>query len=74
VFDARERAYAGYRDAGRAIDAARVATALAWDYRIFRGEPAVADGWLAADFLPPFRTAAGGYSIENTWRYLVATA
>jgi LuxR family transcriptional regulator, maltose regulon positive regulatory protein len=47
VFDARERAYAGYREAGRAIDAARVAIALAWDYRIFRGEPAVGDGWLA---------------------------
>jgi LuxR family maltose regulon positive regulatory protein len=47
VFDARERAYAAYRAAGRATDAARVATALAWDYRIFRGEPAVGDGWLA---------------------------
>jgi hypothetical protein len=32
-FDARERAYAAYRHAGRAIDAARVAIALAWDYR-----------------------------------------
>jgi LuxR family maltose regulon positive regulatory protein len=47
VFDARERAFAAYRDAGRATDAARVAIALAWDYRIFRGEAAVADGWLA---------------------------
>ena len=47
VFDARERAYAAFREAGRPIDAARVATALAWDYRIFRGEPAVSDGWLA---------------------------
>jgi DNA-binding NarL/FixJ family response regulator len=47
VFDARERAYARYREAGRAVDAARVATALAWDYRIFRGEAAVGDGWLA---------------------------
>jgi LuxR family transcriptional regulator, maltose regulon positive regulatory protein len=47
VFDARERAYSAYRQAGRAIDAARVAIALAWDYRIFRGEPAVGDGWLA---------------------------
>jgi LuxR family transcriptional regulator, maltose regulon positive regulatory protein len=47
VFDARERAYAGYREAGRAVDAARVAIALAWDYRIFRGEAAVGDGWLA---------------------------
>jgi hypothetical protein len=28
VFDARERAYAGYRDAGRPVDAARVAIAL----------------------------------------------
>jgi LuxR family transcriptional regulator, maltose regulon positive regulatory protein len=47
VLDARERAYAGYRDAGRPVDAARVATALAWDYRVFRGEAAVGDGWLA---------------------------
>jgi DNA-binding CsgD family transcriptional regulator len=47
VFDARERAYAGYQEAGRAIDAARVAIALAWDYRVFRGEAAVGDGWLA---------------------------
>jgi LuxR family transcriptional regulator, maltose regulon positive regulatory protein len=47
VFEARERAYAGYREAGRAVDAARVAIALAWDHRIFRGESAVGDGWLA---------------------------
>ena len=39
MFDARERAYAGYRDAGRPVDAARIATALAWEYRVFRGEP-----------------------------------
>jgi DNA-binding CsgD family transcriptional regulator len=45
--DARERAYAGYREAGRPVDAARVAIALAWDYRSYRGEPAVSDGWLA---------------------------
>src|SRR5207247_5189746 len=47
ALDARERAYGGYRDAGRAVDAARVAIALAWDYRTFRGERAVSDGWLA---------------------------
>jgi tetratricopeptide (TPR) repeat protein len=47
VLDSRERAYAGFREAGRLVDAARVAIALAWDYRIFRGEPAVGDGWLA---------------------------
>jgi DNA-binding CsgD family transcriptional regulator len=47
VFDARERAYAQYRDAGRPVDAARIAIALAWDYRSFRGEAAVGDGWLA---------------------------
>lgn len=45
--DARERAYVAYREAGRAVDAARVAIALAWDYRSYRGEPAVSDGWLA---------------------------
>jgi LuxR family maltose regulon positive regulatory protein len=47
VFDARERAFAAYRDSGRPVDAARIAIALAWDYRIFRGEAAVGDGWLA---------------------------
>jgi DNA-binding CsgD family transcriptional regulator len=47
ALDARERAYAGYRAAGREVDAARVAIALAWDYRAFRGERAVGDGWLA---------------------------
>jgi DNA-binding CsgD family transcriptional regulator len=44
--DAHERAYAAYRDADRAVDAARVAIALAWEYRAYRGEPAVGDGWL----------------------------
>jgi len=43
----RERAYAAYRRAGRPVDAARLAIALAWDYRTARGERAVADGWLA---------------------------
>ncbi len=43
----RERAYAMYRGAGRQVDAARVATALAWDYRAARGERAVSEGWLA---------------------------
>jgi LuxR family maltose regulon positive regulatory protein len=46
ALDARERAYAGYRQAGRPVDAARVAIALAWDYRTVRGERAVGDGWL----------------------------
>lgn len=44
--DAHERAYAAYRDADRPVDAARVAIALAWEYRAYRGEPAVSDGWL----------------------------
>jgi DNA-binding CsgD family transcriptional regulator len=47
AIDAHERAYAGYRESGRPVDAARVAIALAWDYRATRGERAVADGWLA---------------------------
>jgi LuxR family transcriptional regulator, maltose regulon positive regulatory protein len=47
ALDAHERAYAAYREAGRPVDAARLATALAWDYRAFRGESAVSDGWLA---------------------------
>jgi DNA-binding NarL/FixJ family response regulator len=47
ALNARERAYASYRAGGRAVDAARVAIALAWDYRSVRGERAVGDGWLA---------------------------
>jgi DNA-binding NarL/FixJ family response regulator len=47
VLDARERAYAAYREAGRPIDAARAATALATEYRMLRGEAAISDGWLA---------------------------
>jgi DNA-binding CsgD family transcriptional regulator len=46
ALESRERAYAGYREAGRPVDAARVAIALAWDYRTVRGERAVGDGWL----------------------------
>jgi LuxR family maltose regulon positive regulatory protein len=47
ALEARERAYEGYREAGRPVDAARVAIALAWDHRAARGERAVSDGWLA---------------------------
>jgi ATP/maltotriose-dependent transcriptional regulator MalT len=46
TFDARERAYRLYSAAGDRRSAARVATAIAWDYEAFRGEPAVANGWL----------------------------
>jgi DNA-binding CsgD family transcriptional regulator len=47
AIEARERAYAEYRESGRQVDAARVAIALAWDYRAYRGERAISDGWLA---------------------------
>jgi DNA-binding NarL/FixJ family response regulator len=46
VFVARERAYRLYRERQLRRDAARVAIQLAWDYRIFRGEAAIATGWL----------------------------
>jgi LuxR family transcriptional regulator, maltose regulon positive regulatory protein len=46
VFDARERAYRLYRQRDDRRGAARVATWLVWDYIDFRGEPAVANGWL----------------------------
>jgi len=46
VFDARERAYRLYRQQGDRRSAARVATWLVWDYIEFRGESAVANGWL----------------------------
>src|SRR5262245_7886868 len=46
VFDARERAYRLYRDRGDRRGAARLAVWLAWDTWAFRGEHAVASGWL----------------------------
>jgi DNA-binding NarL/FixJ family response regulator len=46
VFDSRERAYRLYRERGDAVSAARLATWLAWDTWAFRGEHAVASGWL----------------------------
>lgn len=46
VFDARERAYRLYQRRRDRRGAGRVAMALADDYLSFRGEPAVARGWL----------------------------
>ncbi len=46
VFDARERAYRLYRERGDGLGAARMAVWLAWDTAAFRGEPAIANGWL----------------------------
>jgi ATP/maltotriose-dependent transcriptional regulator MalT len=64
LFASRERAYRLYRERGSARDAARVAVQLGWDYRIFRGEPAVATGWLqrAHDLLAGLEPAA-----EHGW-------
>lgn len=46
VFDSRERAYRLYVDRDDRPGAARVAVWLAWDCWAFRGESAVANGWL----------------------------
>jgi LuxR family maltose regulon positive regulatory protein len=46
VFSARERAYRIYREHGDGVAAARVAVWLAWDTAAFRGEHAIANGWL----------------------------
>jgi LuxR family transcriptional regulator, maltose regulon positive regulatory protein len=46
TFDARERAYRLYLDRGDKGPAARIAAWLAADCLLFRGEPAVASGWL----------------------------
>jgi LuxR family maltose regulon positive regulatory protein len=46
VFDAREAAFRLYAERGDRPGAARVAAALAWDYESFRGELAVANGWI----------------------------
>jgi ATP/maltotriose-dependent transcriptional regulator MalT len=46
VFDARERAYRGYLERDDRAAAARMAIWIAWDTAAFRGEQAVANGWL----------------------------
>jgi len=46
ALDARERAYRVHRERGHARGAARVAIWLSWDYLSYRGEFAVASGWL----------------------------
>jgi len=46
VFDVRERAYRLYRERNDALGAARIAVWMGWDYWAFRGEDAVANGWL----------------------------
>jgi DNA-binding CsgD family transcriptional regulator/tetratricopeptide (TPR) repeat protein len=46
VFDVRERAYRMYREQDNGLGAARMAVWLAWDTAAFRGEHAVANGWL----------------------------
>ncbi len=46
VFEARQRAYQLYSERDDRLGAARIATALAWDYEAFRGESAVAGGWV----------------------------
>src|SRR5690349_9750364 len=46
VFDSRERAYRKYIERNERPAAARIAVWLAWDYWAFRGENAVASGWL----------------------------
>ena len=46
TFEARESAYRLYLERGDKSSAARIAAYLAADHLLFRGEPAVANGWL----------------------------
>jgi DNA-binding CsgD family transcriptional regulator len=46
VFDVRERAYRLYRERDDSLGAARMAVWIAWDTAAFRGEQAIANGWL----------------------------
>ena len=46
LFNSRERAYQLYRNQGDVRRAARIAVWLDWDYRAFRAQPAIANGWL----------------------------
>jgi len=67
VFVARERSYRLYRESESRRDAARVAIQLAWDYRTFRGEAAIATGWLqrARDLLSNVEPSS-----EHGWLFL----
>ena len=67
VFVARERSYRLYRESQSRRDAARVAIQLAWDYRTFRGEAAIATGWLqrARDLLSNVEPSS-----EHGWLFL----
>ena len=64
-WDSRERAYRAYRAEGDAGGAGRVAAWLASDHLEFRGDDAVARGWLERghrlldDVVPRARTTAG---------------
>ena len=64
MFDARERAFRLYRERNDQPGAARVAVWLAWDHWAFRGENAVASGWLqrARRLLEPHPACA-----ERAW-------
>jgi DNA-binding NarL/FixJ family response regulator len=46
VFEAREEAYRLYHERGDRASAARIALWLYWDYRAFRSDAAVSNGWL----------------------------
>ncbi|MEO8259721.1 MAG: LuxR C-terminal-related transcriptional regulator [Acidobacteriota bacterium] len=46
VFDVRERAFRIYRERDDTLGAARMAIWIAWDTAAFRGEQAIANGWL----------------------------
>jgi LuxR family maltose regulon positive regulatory protein len=69
VFDARERAYRGYLERDDRAAAARMAVWIAWDTAAFRGEQAVANGWLQRA-----RRLLEGYpdAPENAWLALRA--
>jgi ATP/maltotriose-dependent transcriptional regulator MalT len=46
VFENRERAYRLYRERGDRLGAARMATGIAMDHYLYRGDTAIASGWL----------------------------
>ena len=78
TFAARELAFRGYRDAGDAAAAARMATWLACDELDFHGAVAVADGWLAtrsgcSNRSHPAPTTAGTRSSAATSRTRATT-
>ena len=68
TFEGRETAYRIYRERDDPLGAARVATAIALDSLEFRGQPAVAQGWLRT----ARRLLVGGHEASAEFGWMLA--